>query len=76
MHTKFILLIDFTWSTFINTVDIKMTDYQQWMSFQKQWKEEIHEQLQKIKSEGSNMPQLEEELIKRRREELRYALQT
>ena len=35
------------------------------------WKEEIKEQLQKIKAEGSHMPQLEEDLIRRRREELR-----
>ena len=41
--------------------------------FQVEWKDEIKEQLQKIRSEGSHMPQLEEELIKRRREELRHA---
>ncbi|XP_013394256.1 mitogen-activated protein kinase kinase kinase 12 [Lingula anatina] len=41
---------------------------------QKYWQEEIKEQLQKIKSSGSNLrPHLEEELIKRRREELRHA---
>jgi mitogen-activated protein kinase kinase kinase 13 len=41
------------------------------ITFQGQWKEEIKEQLQKIKSEGSHYPQLEEELVRRRREELR-----
>lgn len=38
-----------------------------------EWKSEIREQLQKIKSEGQQYPQLEQELIIRRREELRSA---
>lgn len=38
---------------------------------QNNWKAEIKEQLQKIKSEGSHYPQLEEDLINRRRIELR-----
>ena len=38
---------------------------------QNDWRLDIHEQFMKIKSQGSNMPQLEEELIQRRREELR-----
>ncbi|BFZ15684.1 hypothetical protein BsWGS_18723 [Bradybaena similaris] len=37
------------------------------------WREEIQESFQKMKAEGSNLPQLEEELIKRRKEELRHA---
>ncbi|XP_063410984.1 mitogen-activated protein kinase kinase kinase 13-like isoform X2 [Mytilus trossulus] len=37
------------------------------------WKEEIKEQLQLIRCEGTHMPHLEEELVKRRREELRHA---
>ena len=41
------------------------------LQIQIEWKEEIKEQLQKIKAEGSHMPQLEEDLIRRRREELR-----
>lgn len=40
-----------------------------------EWKSEIREQLQKIKSEGQQYPQLEQELIIRRREELRSAAQ-
>src|SRR6218665_1789500 len=40
-----------------------------------EWKSEIREQLQKIKSEGQQYPQLEQELIIRRREELRSAVQ-
>lgn len=38
-----------------------------------EWKDEIKEELQQIKCEGSHMPQLEEELIQRRRDELRHA---
>ncbi|XP_055870107.1 mitogen-activated protein kinase kinase kinase 12-like isoform X3 [Biomphalaria glabrata] len=37
------------------------------------WRKEIRENFQKMKAEGSNLPQLEEELIKRRKEELRHA---
>ncbi|XP_055899409.1 mitogen-activated protein kinase kinase kinase 13-like [Biomphalaria glabrata] len=37
------------------------------------WRKEIPENFQKMKAEGSNLPQLEEELIKRRKEELRHA---
>ncbi|KAI8739947.1 mitogen-activated protein kinase kinase kinase 13 [Biomphalaria glabrata] len=37
------------------------------------WRKEIHENFQKMKAEGSNLPQLEEELIKRRKEELRMS---
>ncbi|XP_033728080.1 mitogen-activated protein kinase kinase kinase 13-A-like [Pecten maximus] len=40
---------------------------------QASWKEEIAQQLQLIRCEGSHMPHLEEELVKRRREELRHA---
>ena len=38
---------------------------------QVQWREEIKENFQKMKAEGSHLPQLEEELIRRRKEELR-----
>lgn len=41
--------------------------------FQSTWKTEILEQLQIIQVEGSKYPKLEEELIKRRKEELRSA---
>ncbi|KAK6972362.1 mitogen-activated protein kinase kinase kinase 13, partial [Biomphalaria glabrata] len=37
------------------------------------WRKEIRENFQKMKAEGSNLLQLEEELIKRRKEELRHA---
>ena len=36
------------------------------------WQDEIREHFQKMRSEGSHFPQLEEELIKRRKEELRW----
>ncbi|CAI9727390.1 mitogen-activated protein kinase kinase kinase 13-like isoform X1 [Octopus vulgaris] len=37
------------------------------------WREEIAEQLQKFRSKGSHIPQLEEDLVRRRKEELRHA---
>ncbi|KAL8576599.1 hypothetical protein ACOMHN_025074 [Nucella lapillus] len=40
---------------------------------QEQWREEIKDTFQKMKAEGSHLPQLEEELIRRRKEELRHA---
>lgn len=40
---------------------------------QSEWKTEISEQLQIIQTEGCQYPKLEEELIKRRKEELRHA---
>lgn len=44
-----------------------------YLNLQAIWKDEIKEQLQLIRCEGTHMPHLEEELIKRRREELRWA---
>jgi len=45
-----------------------------WSCAKAEWKVEIQEQLQKIKSDGACYPQqLEEELIRRRRQELRSA---
>ena len=41
------------------------------MCFQVKWKLEIEEALQKIHSEGTHLAQNEEELVKRRLEELR-----
>lgn len=40
---------------------------------QERWREEIKENFQKMKAEGSHLPQLEEELVRRRKEELRHA---
>nr|KAG5713709.1 hypothetical protein BaRGS_024336 [Batillaria attramentaria] len=40
---------------------------------QELWREEIKENFQKMKAEGSHLPQLEEELVRRRKEELRHA---
>lgn len=44
-------------------------------NFQLTWRNEIRENFQKMKTDGSNLPHLEEELIKRRKEELRYEKQ-
>ncbi|XP_071112201.1 mitogen-activated protein kinase kinase kinase 13-B-like [Haliotis cracherodii] len=43
------------------------------MEEQVKWQEEIRELFMKMRSEGSHFPQLEEELIRRRKEELRHA---
>ena len=55
----------------IASPDLLTIPDEEYFQYQVEWKEEIKEQLQKIKSEGSHMPQLEEDLIRRRREELR-----
>jgi len=57
----------------IASPDLLTIPQDEFFELQIEWKEEIKEQLQKIKSEGSHMPQLEEELIRRRRDELRHA---
>ncbi|KAH3747638.1 hypothetical protein DPMN_182066 [Dreissena polymorpha] len=44
------------------------------MCFQIKWRLEISEALEKIHSEGSHLAQNEEELVKRRLQELRYIL--
>lgn len=45
-------------------------------NLQSEWKTEISEQLQIIQTEGCQYPKLEEELIKRRKEELRLEIET
>jgi hypothetical protein len=50
----------------------QINQYEKCASLQVDWKAEIKEQLQQIKSDGSHYPQLEEELVRRRREELRW----
>ena len=39
---------------------------------QAEWREEVKQHFEKIKSEGTCLHRLDEELINRRREELRY----
>lgn len=41
------------------------------LSLQVQWRDEVRHHFEKIKSEGTCLHRLDEELIKRRREELR-----
>lgn len=57
----------------IATPELLKYSYQDFINAQAIWKDEIKEQLQLIRCEGTHMPHLEEELIKRRREELRHA---
>ncbi|ESO07395.1 hypothetical protein HELRODRAFT_76766 [Helobdella robusta] len=48
-------------------------DENEFYKLQEHWRNEIREELQKIRSETSTYPLIEEELIRRRREELRHA---
>lgn len=41
-------------------------------SLQVEWRDEVRHHFEKIKSEGTCLHRLDEELIKRRREELRF----
>ena len=43
------------------------------LSSQAEWRDEVRHHFEKIKSEGTCLHRLDEELIKRRREELRLA---
>lgn len=40
---------------------------------QASWREEIRQHMQKIPSQSTHLPHIEEDLVKRRREELRHA---
>ncbi|CAG5118235.1 unnamed protein product, partial [Candidula unifasciata] len=57
----------------IASTDLLSYSREEFVSSQVIWRDEIRENFQKMKAEGSNLPQLEEELIKRRKEELRHA---
>lgn len=46
------------------------------MSHQVEWRDEVRHHFEKIKSEGTCLHRLDEELIKRRREELRLVDQS
>lgn len=46
------------------------------VSHQVEWRDEVRHHFEKIKSEGTCLHRLDEELIKRRREELRLASQS
>ncbi|XP_055870544.1 mitogen-activated protein kinase kinase kinase 13-like isoform X3 [Biomphalaria glabrata] len=57
----------------IATAELLRFSREDFSESQEIWRKEIRENFQKMKAEGSNLPQLEEELIKRRKEGLRHA---
>ncbi|XP_043939853.1 mitogen-activated protein kinase kinase kinase 12 [Protopterus annectens] len=58
----------------IASADVLSTPQETYFKSQAEWREEVKEHFEKIKSEGTCLHRLEEELITRRREELRHAL--
>uniref|UniRef100_A0A674NYN4 mitogen-activated protein kinase kinase kinase n=1 Tax=Takifugu rubripes TaxID=31033 RepID=A0A674NYN4_TAKRU len=58
----------------IASADILSTPQETYFQSQVEWRDEVRHHFEKIKSEGTCLHRLDEELIKRRREELRHAL--
>uniref|UniRef100_A0A3B5MFD9 Mitogen-activated protein kinase kinase kinase 12 n=1 Tax=Xiphophorus couchianus TaxID=32473 RepID=A0A3B5MFD9_9TELE len=58
----------------IASADILSTPQETYFQSQAEWRDEVRHNFEKIKSEGTCLHRLDEELIKRRREELRHAL--
>ncbi|KAJ3586579.1 hypothetical protein NHX12_012976 [Muraenolepis orangiensis] len=58
----------------IASADILSTPQETYFKSQAEWREEVKQHFEKIKSEGTCIHRLDEELINRRREELRHAL--
>ncbi|XP_074785639.1 mitogen-activated protein kinase kinase kinase 12 isoform X3 [Athene noctua] len=58
----------------IASADVLSTPQETYFKSQAEWREEVKLHFEKIKSEGTCLHRLEEELINRRREELRHAL--
>uniref|UniRef100_A0A8C9ZPQ2 mitogen-activated protein kinase kinase kinase n=1 Tax=Sander lucioperca TaxID=283035 RepID=A0A8C9ZPQ2_SANLU len=58
----------------IASADILSTAQETYFQSQAEWRDEVRHHFEKIKSEGTCLHRLDEELIKRRREELRHAL--
>ncbi|KAJ1187282.1 hypothetical protein NDU88_004059, partial [Pleurodeles waltl] len=58
----------------IASADVLGTPQETYFKSQAEWREEVKKHFEKIKSEGTCIHRLDEELIKRRREELRHAL--
>ncbi|XP_072262205.1 mitogen-activated protein kinase kinase kinase 12 [Pyxicephalus adspersus] len=58
----------------IASADVLSTPQETYFQSQAEWREEVRLHFEKIKSEGTCLQRLEEELITRRREELRHAL--
>uniref|UniRef100_A0A671W9W8 Mitogen-activated protein kinase kinase kinase n=1 Tax=Sparus aurata TaxID=8175 RepID=A0A671W9W8_SPAAU len=54
--------------------DVLSTPQETYFKSQAEWREEVKQHFEKIKSEGTCLHRLDEELINRRREELRHAL--
>uniref|UniRef100_H3A267 Mitogen-activated protein kinase kinase kinase n=1 Tax=Latimeria chalumnae TaxID=7897 RepID=H3A267_LATCH len=57
----------------IASADVLSTPQETYFKSQAEWREEVKQHFEKIKSEGTCLHRLEEELINRRREELRHA---
>uniref|UniRef100_A0A8B9UJA6 mitogen-activated protein kinase kinase kinase n=3 Tax=Aves TaxID=8782 RepID=A0A8B9UJA6_9AVES len=57
----------------IASADVLSTPQETYFKSQAEWREEVKLHFEKIKSEGTCLHRLEEELINRRREELRWA---
>uniref|UniRef100_A0A8P4FXQ2 Mitogen-activated protein kinase kinase kinase 12 n=1 Tax=Dicentrarchus labrax TaxID=13489 RepID=A0A8P4FXQ2_DICLA len=58
----------------IASADVLSTPQETYFKSQAEWREEVKQHFEKIKSEGTCIHRLDEELINRRREELRHAL--
>ncbi|XP_045071306.1 mitogen-activated protein kinase kinase kinase 13 [Coregonus clupeaformis] len=58
----------------IASADILGAPQETYFKSQSEWREEVRKHFEKIKSEGTCIHRLDEELIKRRRDELRHAL--
>ncbi|XP_073701999.1 mitogen-activated protein kinase kinase kinase 13-like [Garra rufa] len=58
----------------IASADILGTPQETYFKSQSEWREEVKKHFEKIKSEGTCIHRLDEELIRRRRDELRHAL--
>ncbi|KAK1799566.1 hypothetical protein P4O66_000448 [Electrophorus voltai] len=58
----------------IASADVLSTPQETYFKSQAEWRDEVKQQFEKIKSEGTCLHRLDEELIIRRKEELRHAL--
>ncbi|XP_066542571.1 mitogen-activated protein kinase kinase kinase 13 isoform X2 [Hoplias malabaricus] len=58
----------------IASADVLGTPQETYFKSQSEWREEVKKHFEKIKSEGTCIHRLDEELIRRRRDELRHAL--
>ncbi|XP_032812977.2 uncharacterized protein LOC116943840 isoform X1 [Petromyzon marinus] len=58
----------------IAAADVLSTPLETFFHSQAEWREEVRSQFEKIRTEGASIHRLDEELISRRRQELRHAL--